>query len=325
MHKRICIVCILVLTVLASLSAGVQQDAIKQKSMIICFMHGEDAIISPGNTSAAFSEVKWGDSTLIVFPNGQTMLIDGGMANYAPILLRRLKTLGITELDYVVVSHRHDDHYGGLFSNDGVLQTMKVNTIISSGILNGNSSNPKKLETLAEEKNVEVVYMAKGDSFEVGGVTISALWPQQGLVFTTDETTLDVNNSSLVLKFEYKNNTALFPGDLYMGGEAELVNAYSSDVLDCDVLKVPHHGRPTSSSKDFVNAVSPKYAVALGSIVMEPNTYKNYARLGCSPYMDTFDGYVTLTLDGTNISIETTKKRVVEMFDKIDRTYKITH
>lgn len=323
--KKLSIICILALLILSTVFAGIQQDAIKQKSMIICFMHGEGATMAGGDSKTAFSDVKWGDSTLIAFPNGQTMLIDGGMATYAPVLLKKLEALGVNKLDYVVVSHRHDDHHGGLTSRYGVLNNLEVGTVISSGILNGNSSSPKLIESLAKEKGFELVYMAQGDVLNVGDVKISALWPVQGLVFTTEDTTESVNDTSLVLKFEYKNNSALFPGDLYMGGEAELIYKFGTEVLDCDVLKIPHHGRPTSSSKDFVSAVSPKVAVALGNIIMEASTYATYTRFGCSPYMDAYDGYVTVTLSGNSIKAESSKTRDVPLFDKYDKAFKLVH
>ena len=112
---------------------AITQQAMDSKSVIICFMSGEGTKIK-SDSDTAFAESKWGDSALIAFPNGQTMLIDGAMQDYAPLLVENLRSLGIARLDYVVVSHRHNDHIGGLTCKDGVLNSFEIGQIYSSGI-----------------------------------------------------------------------------------------------------------------------------------------------------------------------------------------------
>ena len=89
--------------------------------------------------------------------------------------------------------------------------------------------------------------------------------------------------------------------------------------LDVDVLKIPHHGRQTSSSDDFINAVTPKVAVATGAIIMEPDIYSHYARTGAAVYMDVYDGYVKVTMDGTNVSTEYSRDRGVIVLTAKDK------
>ena len=121
------------------------QQAVDSKSMIICFMSGEGLEIK-SEADTAFAESKWGDSALIAFPNGQTMLIDAGMQDYAQLLVLNLQSLGVTKLDYVVASHRHNDHIGGLTSQKGPLYNFEIGQIYSSGIYNSNSSNPAAMQ-----------------------------------------------------------------------------------------------------------------------------------------------------------------------------------
>ncbi len=300
------------------------QQAKDTKSMVICFMSGEGTEIKSSATTA-FSETKWGDSTLIAFPNGETMLIDGGMSDYAPLLVENLQSLGVEKLDYVVISHGHNDHNGGLLCSRGVLESFPVGKIYYSGIYNSSASNPAKIDSMAKENGAELIALAKGDVLQFGDVTMEALWPLPGLEGTFTNSTEDCNSSSLVLRFDYGATSALFVGDLYKGGELEMIKALGDDVgkLDVDVLKIPHHGRSTSSSNDFITAVTPDVAVALGAIIMETSVYSSYARTGTAVYMDVYDGYVKTVLDGTDVTTECSRVRDVEVFDKFDTAFGI--
>lgn len=301
------------------------QQAVDSKSMIICFMSGEGLEISGGSDDSAYAESKWGDSTLIAFPDGQTMLIDGGMSDYGPLLLENLEALGVTKLDYVMLSHRHDDHYGGLLRSGGVLESVEIGLIYSSGIYNGNSSNPAKLEGMAKEQGIPTQTLAKGDVVEIGDVTMEVLWPLPGLAKTSSDSTEDCNNGSLVIRFDYGDTSALFTGDLYKSGETMLIKELGDDIakLDVDVLKIPHHGRSTSSTDDLIKAASAKVGVATGAIIMETAVYSHYAKEGTAVYMDVYDGYVKVTMDGTNVSTECSRVRDVAAFDKFDNAFGI--
>ena len=301
---------------------AIVDQAVSSASMIICFMSGEGMIMTGGAADSAFGDTKWGDGTLIAFPNGQTMLIDGGMASYAPLLLKNLEALGIDKLDYVVLSHRHDDHYGGLLCLHGVLESVKVGTVFSTGIYNGESSDPARLEAKALEHGVECVRLHKGDAMEFGGVRMEVLWPEADSFGVSTSTTEDTNNSSLVLRFDYGDVSALFTGDLYKSGEIALITSLDDTTkLDADILKIPHHGRPTSSSRDFVDAVTPKVAVALGAVIMDTAVYSTYVRDGAKVFMDVYDGYVKVTTDGRDLSYECSRSRNVAIYDKIDEAF----
>ena len=302
---------------------SIAEQAKAAGEMIICFMSGEGTHISGGDSSTAYSDTKWGDSTLIAFPNGELMLIDGGMSDYGPLLVENLQSLGVTRLDYVVLSHRHNDHYGGLLRRNGVLDSFEIGVIYSSGVYNGNASDPLLLEGKAYELEIPHQILRKGDVLNIGEVSVEVLWPQPELIGTNDPDTEDVNSSSLVLRFDYGDVSALFAGDLYISGEKEMLKDIDPAKLDVDILKIPHHGRSTSSCRDFVETVSPEIAVALGAIIMETTVYTTYARFGARVFMDVYDGYVIVRTNGTDITWQCSRVREVEAYDKLDAAFKI--
>lgn len=306
---------------------SITQQAVDSKSMIICFMSGEGLEIK-SESDTAFAESKWGDSALIAFPNGQTMLIDAGMQDYAELLVLNLQALGVTKLDYVVATHRHNDHVGGLTSQKGPLYNFEIGQIYSSGIYNSNSSNPAAIEGVSQDLNIPNDYLAKGDTLDIGEVHVEVLWPMPGQVKTSSSSTEELNSGSVVLRFDYGETSALFTGDLYKSGELQMIRELGDDVgkLDADVLKIPHHGRQTSSSDEFIKAVTPKIAMATGAIIMEPDIYSHYARVGTATYMDVYDGYVKVTMDGTNVSAECSRDRgEIAVYDKFDKAFNIVH
>ena len=304
---------------------SITQQAIDSKSMIICFMSGEGVEIK-SDSDTAFAESKWGDSALIAFPNGQTMLIDAGMQDYAQLLVMNLKAMGITKLDYVVASHRHNDHVGAMTSQHGPLYNFEIGQIYSTGILNSSASNPAALEGAANKLGIPNDYLAKGDTLDIGAVHIEILWPLPGQAKTSTSSTEDCNNGSLVMRFDYGETSALFTGDLYKSGETQMIRELGDQVgkLDVDVLKIPHHGRQTSSSGDLIKAVSPKVAMSTGAIIMEPTIYGQYAQRGAAVYMDVYDGYVKVSMDGTNVTTECSRDRgVIEAYEKFDKAFNI--
>ena len=301
----------------------IAEQAKNSGEMIICFMSGEGTKISGSTSQTAFSDTKWGDSSLIAFPNGEIMLIDGGMADYGPLLVENLHALGVERIDYLVLSHRHDDHYGGLLRNDGVMDSFPVGVVYTSGAYNGRASDPLRLEGKCSELNIPHEVLRQGDVLSIGEVTMEVLWPNPEVIGTYHPTTEATNNGSLVLRFEYGEISALFAGDLYVGAEAELMNAVDPAKLDADILKMPHHGRSTSNSKGFAKAVSPQIAAATGAIIMETSIYTNYARLGTRVFMDVYDGYLMVRTDGVNLRWKSSRVRDVPAYDKLDNAFDI--
>lgn len=303
--------------------SSIIRQAVDSNSLIVCFMSGEGMEISGGSSTSAFADTKWGDSALLTFPNGETMLIDGGMSDYAPLLLENLEALGVEKLDYLVVSHRHNDHLGGITCAHGVLESVEVGRIYSTGIYNAASSNPAKLDGMAIDLGIEHELLAKGDTVQFGDVTMEVLWPLPGMEKTTSSSTEDCNNGSLVLRFDYGETSVLFTGDIYKSAEVQLLRELGDETtkLQADVIKLPHHGRSTSGSADFIAEVGARVGVATGAIIMEPSQYSAYARTGMAVYMDVYDGYVKVVLDGENVVTQHSRVRSVEKYDKLDEAF----
>lgn len=259
---------------------------------------------------------KWGDSCLVVFPDGQTMLIDGGMAAYGPVLAENLRRLGVEKLDYVVISHRHNDHTGGLWE---ILKTFPVGKVLYNGVVNDNWSNPQRIEETLKKRKLDGQILAAGDSFTVGDVSIQILWPDKAETGNSYDTSTELNNLSLVMRFDWGEFSALFTGDLYREGERQLIKAQGS-ALDVDLVKIPHHGETTSSSGDFGAAVSAEIAVATGYMAMAHGEYYAYSKHGTRVLMDYTDGYIHISAlpDGT-MQWEASRERATDFYAGLDK------
>lgn len=247
---------------------------------------------------------KWGDSTLVVFPDGKLMLIDTGPSNYGPVLLRNLQQMGVEHLDYILVSHPHSDHQNGAFGENnkdgGILDLIGVDKVYWRGAGVGSSEKDLMVGTVCAEKNIPCEVIEQGTVLEFGEVTMKVLWPMAG----TDEFVVasgDINDKSIVHRFDFQEHSALFAADLYYAGEDMVMKFNKSEDLDTDFLKVPHHGHATSSSGEFLAAVSPELSVAMARVPIPPTLRKLYASIGSELVYDLVNGYVHVTAaaDGT--------------------------
>ena len=260
-----------------------------------------------GLTMSATDGTKWGDSTLIVLPNGQTMLIDAGMRQYGKRLCENIRALGIDRLDYVVLSHNHPDHFGGMVVDGGVFDSFEVGTLIWSG-LNCEAYNPGQASfwdsgykrVLA--KGTKEVIATEGYKFTAGDVSFLVLNPSEESLATFRALNTSVmserhNSESIALKMTYKDFSALFCGDMYQDREEELVAKYG-DVLDVDLVKANHHGKDTSNGDIWGKAVSARVVACMYGYQMQGTAYGNYAKYGAYCFMDYFDGYIRVVTDG---------------------------
>lgn len=303
---------------------SIVEVAKENKTMIIQFMSGEGLYISgnSGNTD------KWGDAVLLVFPNGETMLIDGGMADYGSFLVKNLKKLGVERLDYCMLSHMHNDHWGGFLSAGGVFDSMEIGTYLWSGIYPYKYSDIMKvqLERTAEFKNTKVATLAQGDVMWFEDVKMTVLSPEPGRAGGTsaNDTDESVNADSIAARFDYGECSYLTAGDFYMSTEKELMSRVDANLLEVDIAKINHHGRPTSSDTDWCKALNAKIGVATGNTEVAINTYNAYAKLGTVCYGDRYDGYirVEMKMDGS-FTVNTSRERTVDTFDALDERYHI--
>ena len=250
------------------------------------------------NFEVHFIDVGQADSALIEC-DGETMMIDGGNVADSNVVAAYLKTEDVTELNYVVCSHAHEDHVGGL---SGALSVTKADNIYAPKT-ETNTKAYKNFKKKAEEQNVEIKHPNIGDEIQLGSSTVEFLGP-------VDENGKDLNSTSIVLKITYGNTSFLFTGDAESDEEEEILNSGAD--LKSTVLKVGHHGSRTSTSYPFLREVMPQYAVISvekGNSYGHPNeeTLSKLSDAGVEVYRTDESGDIVMTSDGNSISITTSK------------------
>ena len=227
---------------------------------------GKDALtespsipVSGGEVQFHFIDVGQGDAALIRTEKGD-ILIDAGTNSSEEELKAYLDSLGVTDIEYAVFTHPHEDHIGGA---DMVLNTYNVKNVILPDATSTSKTFERMMDAIEAEK-CEVIEATPDKTFQVGELTCTILAP-----ISTSYT--ETNNYSVVLRAEYGDTSVLFTGDAEVDSEAEMLERYLlSGKLDCDLLKAGHHGSDTSSGQAFLDAVTPVYAVIS---VGEGNTY----------------------------------------------------
>jgi len=196
-----------------------------------------------------FLDVGQGDCALLRTSEGD-ILIDAGTEESQERLCLRLAQLGVEELLLAIFSHNDEDHIGGA---DGILSQIPTREIWV-GDDSADNESAEALFRVAKEREVEVRSVCAGEIRQVGALTLSVLHP-----FPFGEAS--GNEGSLVLKVHGGAVTLLFTGDVGSDQERAIVDRYGESQLDCDLLKVAHHGSNTSTSEVFLQTVTPQYAV----------------------------------------------------------------
>lgn len=203
--------------------------------------------------TVVFLDVGQGDSILIQEGNIQ-VLIDGGPDNSILYQLQKYIPIYDRKIEYVVLTHPHDDHIVGLLK---VLERYEVGEILYYPVCFENENYEYLLQNYSNLRQV-----GKGDTMRLNSFEIDILWPfleesPQGCVKQFD---LDLNNDSLVLSFEYLDRKFLLMGDAEAPVEFELLNQ-GNLLPSYDILKAGHHCSNSSSSETFVKRVSPDMAI----------------------------------------------------------------
>lgn len=240
-----------------------------------------------------FLDVGQADSILI--QNGDAnMLIDAGNNEDGKKLVSYFQSLGIESFQYVIGTHAHEDHIGGM---DDIIDNFNIDTFYMPNAITTTATFESVLDSL-EAKNIAFQTPSIDSIFKLGNATIDVLY-----VGTDDS---DLNNTSIVLKLTYGNTSVLFMGD----AEKEVETIIEKKDISADVLKVGHHGSNTSSSKTFLEKVNPSYAiisVGTGNSYGHPSntTIQNLENQNIQIYRTDENGTIIMTSDGTNITFQT--------------------
>ncbi len=255
--------------------------------------------------SIHFLDVGKADAILIIC-EGETLLLDAGTFDKGETVSDYLTGCGIGRLDHVLFSHTDGDHTGGIatvVSEHGAKEICCA--ALQESFFSG-SQEVGELRAQADKKEIPWRLLSAGDSFLLGGAEIRVLAPLSVLD--------SANDSSLVIKLTYHDFTALFCGDLEKDGEMELIDAGTP--LQADLLKVAHHGSKTSTTKRFLNSVSPRYAVI--SVGTDQNrlpsrqVLRRLENFGVEIYRTDTDGTVVFTYENQRVSVFTQREAPVE-------------
>lgn len=245
------------------------------------------------NLEVYFLDVGQADSILIKLED-EYMLIDAGNNEDGVKLVNYFNELGIKEFKYVFGTHPHEDHIGGM---DDIINNFKIDNYYMPDKITTTKTFEDVLDALINN-NLQYTILEKGDEFNLSSANFK-------VIYAGDETN-DINDSSIVLKLTYGNNSFLLTGDATSNVEKTLLN----DNIKSDVLKVAHHGSNYSSTDEFLDVVSPKYAVisvGKNNSYNHPtnSTLKKLNDRNIKLYRTDLDGTIKFTSDGENITITT--------------------
>jgi len=268
---------------------------------------------SSNKLKITFFDCGLGDLALIQTPQNKTILIDTGppekvMNSFSRSALPYLQRNGIKSIDHVLITHAHNDHYGGVFS---VFENIEVKQIITTDEFQDRNIWNKLSTDIAIEQ-CSVFTITDTTHLHFDDVKFKIIHPDRSF---KDK---NINNCSIVVRLDYDDLSVLFTGDLEHEGEEYLIMNYA-EFLDCDVLKVGHHGSKTASSSAFIQAVDPQYAIistAKKNRFDFPHeiTLERFAYLNGNLMITGYDGACQIVSDGFSAKITTfvTNKNIID-------------
>lgn len=260
---------------------------------------------SPGGVSGStaglqvhFIDVGQGDS-ILVESDGHYMLVDAGENDQAGVVVSYLKEEGVSTLDYVIGTHPHSDHIGGL---DKVIDTFSVDKVILPPVEHTTKTFEDVLNSISD-KGLKITKPVPGSGYVLGGASFSILAPVK-------QYKEDLNNWSVGIRLSYGDNHFVLCGDAEAQAEADMVN--NGEPLQSDVLKAGHHGSSTSTSDAFLKKVSPSYVViqcGKDNSYGHPHkeTMEKLEKAGCQVFRTDEDGTIVASSDGTHLSFTTSR------------------
>lgn len=252
-----------------------------------------------GGLTVDFISVGHGDAALLISKTGKSALIDGGQAEDAPKIIAHLQKRKVCPLDVILLTHRHSDHLGGLRK---IIEDCGARLFMDSPYPHQSRQYSRLLETI-EARQVAFRQAEAGRRIDLGGgAVLTLLGPPQPFL---GEGEAGVNANSVVVRLSLGKNSVLFMGDAEALEEGWLIS--QSATLRSGVLKVGHHGSRTSSTKRFLQAVSPRFAIlsteANDPKHPHPDTLERLAAVGARILVTAQEGTIHLTMDSETMAV----------------------
>lgn len=262
---------------------------------------GKKVTVAEGEIAVHYIDVGQGDCELIVAGDTR-VLIDSGEAQYSGRVINYISSLGFRRLDYVIATHPHDDHIGGLAA---IMEEFAVGKVIMPEIPEGILPTDKYFENMLDvidRKNITAEYSRTGTEIQLGGGAVLRI------VAPVHSDYASLNNFSIACRLVHGERSFFFTGDIERAAESDIVN--SGEYIRSDVLKVAHHGSTSSSTPAFLEAVMPEYAVIE---VGEGNSYGHpkpeivtrLHSLGAEILTTMECGNIVIVSDGSELTVHT--------------------
>ncbi|MCX6003339.1 MAG: ComEC/Rec2 family competence protein [Chloroflexi bacterium] len=245
-----------------------------------------------------FLDVGQGDCEIVRYQDA-TMLIDAGTNASATLLVSTIKSMGISKFDVAVGTHPHEDHIGGL---DAVINNFSIGKLYMPKVTTTTKTYTDVLAAI-KDKGYTVTTPISGSTFNLGDAQCTILAPNS-------QNYEDMNNYSIVIKVTYGTTSFLFTGDAQALSEEEmLAEGYN---LKADVLKIGHHGSDSSTTPQFLKAVSPQYGVievGKGNDYGHPHqtTLDKLAAANIKVYRTDLNGTIIFRCDGSRLTVTTAR------------------
>lgn len=243
------------------------------------------------NLNITYLDVGQAD-TILIQNDGHNMLIDAGNNEDGPLLVQYFKEQNITKFDYLIATHPHEDHIGGM---DDIVKNFDIDKIYMPDITTTTKTFLDLLDAI-EEKNMTFDVPKINQSFTLGHTLFQVIY--------TGNDKKNLNNASIVLKASFKNTSYLFTGD----ATSEVEKKILKKDIQATVLKVGHHGSKYSTTTTFLEKVNPTYAiisVGKNNSYNHPNqtTLDKLTKRNIEIYRTDEMGSIFLETDGEKITI----------------------
>ena len=247
------------------------------------------------NLKVHYIDVGQGDAIFIELPNQEVMLIDAGIERYGAVVADYIQNLGYSSIQYLIASHPHSDHIGGL---SYILEHFSIQQIYMPNVITTTKTYENLLQAIVNQKLKAKVAKSGVSIVQTDSLSIEFLAPNRISYH-------DINNYSAVLFIRYKNRSFLFMGDAEIESEKEILSS-----IQADVVKVGHHGSNTSSGENFVNQLHAQYAIVS---VGKNNSYEHpssvvlnrWIQSGAEVLRTDLEGTIIVETDGNYLSIAT--------------------